>query len=264
MADQAFPIKSLAKALKLLDYISKYEEGTTITELDRNFGFGKSTIHRLLSTLKAGEFVRQAPDTGRYALSYKIFELSHRLEKNTLILRIGRSYLREITRITRETSSLAILDGRNIVYLAKEESLQQLRTSAPEGARLPAHCTALGKALLSDLPDEELEELYPSSNWLKPLTDNSISNICALKRELQEIRGEGIAYDNEEAVKGIRCLAVALKDYTERVVAAVSISMPTQRAASDIMVEYSELLKKKGEELSKELGHTHSEMPLNE
>jgi len=255
MKIKASNIKSLDKGLKLLVDISNYETGTTITALDRKFRFGKSTIHRLLTTFKASDFIRHDIGNGRYMLGYKIFEMSHKFEQNTFLVMAGKRYLKDITRITQETTNLGVLDGRDVIYLAKEESFQQLRTSAPVGSRVPAPCTALGKSLLSDLSDKELDELYPSSKNLPKMTVRSIVNIRFLKRELQKIREEGISYDNEETVMGIRCIGVPIKNFTGKVVAAISISLPAQRADSNLIFKYSNPLKNKGEKLSRELGY---------
>lgn len=259
MAKNIPTIKSLDKGIKLIEYIANYDEGVTIAQLNKKFGFGKSTIYRLLSTFKAAEFIRQSPENSRYMLGFKIFELSHRFERTNLLLRIGKKYLKEVCQITEETANLAVIDGKSVIYLAKEESLQQLRTTAPVGGRLPAHCTALGKALLSGLTDEQVQEQYPDIHHFIKSTEKSISDFPQLKKELDQIRIEGIAHDNEEAALGIRCLAVPIKNYSGKIVAAMSLSIPTQRATPPLILKYSELLKKKGKEFSRELGYRGEE-----
>ena len=259
MAKNISSIKSLDKGIKLIEYIANYGEGVTIAELNKKFGFGKSTIHRLLSTFKAAEFVRQSSENSRYMLGFKIFELNHRFEGNNLLLKIGKKYLKELCQITEETANIGVLDGKSVIYLAKEESLQQLRTTAPVGGRLPAHCTALGKALLSSITNEQVQEQYPDIHHFIKSTEKSISDFRQLKKELDRIRTEGIAHDNEEAALGIRCLAVPIKNYTGRTIAAMSLSIPTQRATPPLILKYSELLKKKGKAFSRELGHRWEE-----
>ncbi len=158
IAKDASPIKSLDKALKLLEYVANHEEGISIAELNKKFAFGKSTIHRLLSTLKNNGYIRQNKDS-HYIISYKLFDLTFRFEKKSLLLSLGKKYLKEIVNSTNETANLAILEGKDIFYVAKEESFQPLRATYPEGGKAPAHCTSLGKSILSGLEDQEIKKL---------------------------------------------------------------------------------------------------------
>jgi IclR family transcriptional regulator, KDG regulon repressor len=247
-------IKSLAKALKLMENIADHGDGVSISELNKKFGFGKSTIHRLLATLKSGGYIRQTKES-QYILSYKLFDLTHRFEKNHPLLNLSKIYLKELLKSINETANLAILDQKDVLYVAKEESIHQLRTTYPEGGKAPAHCTALGKAILSGLSDKELNSLYPNNILLNKQTNMSISDPLSLKQEIEEVRREGYAMDNEEAAKGIKCLAVPIRNYTGHVIAAMSISFPTQRANSRIIKKYAKVLKEKGEKFSTDLGY---------
>lgn len=250
----SFLIKSLDKALKLMEYIAGHGDGVSISELNKKYGFGKSTIHRLLATLKSAGYIRQTTES-HYILSYKLFDLTHRFEKNHPLLSLSKIYLKQLLNIIRETANLAILEHKDVLYVAKEESIHQLRATYPEGGTAPAHCTALGKAILSGLSDEELDGLYPNKMLLKKQTNMSISDPLSLKKEIQKVRKEGYARDMEEAAKGIKCLAVPIRNYTGNIIAAMSISFPTQRASSRILKKYALILKEKGERLSMDLGY---------
>ena len=247
-------IKSLDKALKLLDYIPICEEGASISELNKIFRFGKSTIHRLLGTLKINGYIHQN-ESSRYIIGYKIYELSHRFQKNYFLTKIGRKYLDEITRFTQETSNLAILESRDVLYLAKVESFQQLRATAPVGGRLPAHCTALGKMLLAGFKNNYIQTLYSSCNCLPKLTPHSISNVNTLLKEIEKIRIANISHDNEESSIGVYCIAAPIRDFSGNIIAAVSISFPTQRAGPRLLPKISKFLMHTANEFSKELGY---------
>jgi DNA-binding IclR family transcriptional regulator len=250
-----YPVRSLTKAFTVLDALGRSENGTGIATLSRELKMGKSTVHRLLATLREFDLVWFDPNTANYALGPRILRWADLLLRQNLLIRHGSPVLRELVQISHETASLAILDGLDVVFVARFESMHRLRMSEAVGSRCPAYCTALGKAILAALPDEELRDILNEVESLRPVTPNSITSKEKLKEHLQKVRQDGVAYDFEENVIGGICIGTAVRNHTGRVVAGISISLPTQRLRGDILQTLKDDLLKAAHRLSVELGY---------
>jgi DNA-binding IclR family transcriptional regulator len=154
------------------------------------------------------------------------------------VVALARAYLTqtdlhtEFDRLTRgepvlpeETLLLSVRDGSDVVYIGRRIGSRPVAVSYELGLRLPAHCTASGKALLAALPADEARRLYPLNTRLPPLTPQSITDVSALMRELAETRARGYAIDNEELATGMMCVGVAVPDRTGQAVGAVAVGM---------------------------------------
>jgi DNA-binding IclR family transcriptional regulator len=250
-----YPVKSLAKALRLLDTVGRFQNGTSIAVLSKELKMGKSTVHRLLATLREFDLVWFDPSTSNYALGARILRWSDLLVKQNLLVRHGMPILRELVNVCRETSNLAVLEGTEVLYVAQFESMERLRMSEAIGNRVPAHCTSLGKALLATLPDERFDELYSKVETLSAITAHTITDKQRLKEHLQKARQDGVAYDFEENEVGVVCMGAVVKNFTGQAVAAMSISMPIQRLRGENLVTFKEYLLSSANRLSAELGY---------
>lgn len=249
-----YPVKSLAKALHILDAVGRSPQGTSIGVLSKELKMGKSTVHRLLATLREFDLIWFDPNTSNYALGSRILRWSDLLVRQNLLVRHGLPVLRDLVNVGRETANLAVLDGTDVLYVAQFESMERLRTSEAVGTRQPAHCTALGKAILATLSEEDFEQLYRTVDVLKSLTANTITDKRRLKEHLQKIKNEGIAYDFEENVVGVVCIGAVVRNFTSKPVAALSISLPVQRLRGDSLITLKEHLLDSVSRLSSELG----------
>ena len=258
MAQAKYPVKSLAKALRLLDALGRPDNGTSIAALSKELKMGKSTIHRLLATLREFDLVWFDPSTSNYALGARILRWSDLLVRQNLVIRHGWAILRELVQTCHETASLAVLEGTEVVFIARCESTQRLRMSEAVGSRNPAHCTALGKAMLAALPEKEFLKVYEGMETLKAVTPNSITSREKLWAHLRKVQQEGVAYDFEENVPGGVCIGTAVRNHTGNVVAGMSISLPAQRLRGDILITLKEHLVQAAGKLSSELGHSGS------
>jgi DNA-binding IclR family transcriptional regulator len=248
-----YPIKSLIKALCILEELG--ENGTLgVTDLGQRLGIRLSTVHRLLSTLKGKGYVLSDPATSKYMLGGMIARLGDEISRQSPLLKHGTLAVEELSRECNETVNLAVLDGIDVVYVARQESRHTLRTTAALGGRWPAHVTALGKVCLADLPDDEVLRLYHGAKKLHKLTPNTITNVRSLLAELAVVRREGIARDNEENSLSVYCLAVPVRGPSGRVVAALSISAPKARMGSDRLNLLKPILIRAGADLSAKLG----------
>lgn len=257
-----YPVKSLAKALRILDTVGRFQHGTSIAALSKELKMGKSTVHRLLATLREFDLIWFDPITSNYALGSRILRWSDLLVQQNLIVRHGLPVLRDLVSAGRETANLAVLDGTEVLYVAQFESMERLRLSEAVGTRQPAHSTALGKAILATFTEAELDQFYGKVDSLKGLTSNTITDKRRLKEHLQKVRNEGVAYDFEENVAGVVCLGAVVKNFTGKPIAAMSVSLPIQRLRGDNLITLKEHLLDAVNRLSGELGYNPEDASL--
>jgi DNA-binding IclR family transcriptional regulator len=249
-----YPVKSLAKAMRLLDVLGHFQNGTSIATLSKELKMSSSTVHRLLATLREFDVVWFDPSTANYALGSRIMSWSTLLVQQNLLLRYGMPILRDLVHLCRETANLGVLDRREILFVAQFESMEMLRMTHAVGTRVPAHSSSMGKALLATLPDAEVDELYRSVRKLERLTPNSIVDKRSLREQLHKVRQEGVAYDFEENHAGLFCVGAVVRNFTNKPVAAMSISMPIQRMRDGMLATIKEHLLNASATLSAELG----------
>jgi DNA-binding IclR family transcriptional regulator len=250
-------MKTLDKSLTLLEYFSikqKEKDGEIgISEINKTLHLGLSTIHRILSTFKSRGYIIQNQKTMKYKLGIKLFELGCIVQNINHLSEALKPHIYNLSQSTRETANLAIIEGREIIYIAKVESQQELTTNIRVGTRLPAHCTALGKAMLAYLSDNEFHQLYESNVPIIALTQGSISSLDKLKKELKKVRKQGYALDLEEYKIGIHCIGVPIFNKNGEVMAAVSITGPASRFTIDKMKDAKNQLIALSNEVSKSL-----------
>jgi DNA-binding IclR family transcriptional regulator len=249
------PVKSLVKALRILDTLGDCPGGLGITDLSRALSTPKSTVHRLIATLEAAGYVVFDPPTARYILGSQVAKLGEQLNHQSKLLTFGVSELELLTEKCKEASHLAILERTDVVYVSREESKEPVRISFGMGHRAPAHCTALGKALLAGLTDAEVRMLYKNQKKLDRLTPRTQVSLDGLVSELAVVRKEGIAYDNEEYMSGLRCMAAPIRDFSARIVAAMSLSMFKHRMTSERKRFFRDILQRASSDFSEKLGY---------
>lgn len=250
-----YTIQAVSHALDLLESFTKTEDELGVTELSRRLGLHKNNIFRLLATLESRGYIEQNKLTENYRLGPKTLQISSIFIEQRECRRHARPILEKLMQTTGETAVVAVLRGDKIIYMDSAETGRTVRAVAQIGSILPAHCTAVGKVQLAYLADAELERLYPSGQ-LVALTSNSRTRLDALLGELKGIRERGYAIENEEVEPDVRGVAVAVKDFSNNVIAALGIIAPFGRLAEErlhsggILMRISEA----GEELSQKLG----------
>ena len=251
-------IKSIDKALDILEFLSKNEQEIGISEISKKLNMGLSTVHRILFTLKSRGYVIQNQKTIKYRLGIKLFELGCKVQNSKNLIKIVKPYLRELSRITNETVNLAILEGKDVVYLDTIESTKALRTGIVPGTRTVAHCTALGKVILAHLPNSEFVQLYRNDDNMISLTKNSISSKDELKKELIKAKENGYALDREESIEGINCVGAPILNGQGEPVAAISITGPASRFTMDKIANAKNELIMLSKEISTNLYHNNN------
>ncbi len=249
-------MKSIHKALDILEFFLQQEGEFSIAEVTDNTKLNVSTTHRIISVLVKRGYIRQKSKRGKYYLGSKLLEFANTLKISAGIREVSLPFLRELSNASSEAVNLAILDSNEALTVehiaAPHENM--LRMFTPTGTRNPLHCTALGKVLLADIEQKELENFLSSKN-LPLYTKHTITDFNRLREELQVIRQEGIAEDNEELEIGAKCIASAVKAADGKVVAAVSIATPTARLTYTRIRRLRKLVKRCGLKISEALGY---------
>lgn len=248
-------IQAVDHALDLLEQFHDDIDELGVTELSKRLKLHKNNVFRLLATLESRNYIEQNRVTENYRLGLKTLELGQTFIKQMGLLRQSRPVLESLVRECNETTYVAILKDFHIVYLDTIETDLTVRVVPRVGSRLPAFCTAAGKVQLAYMTDEELDNYIPSKE-LKRFTPNTIVDKEELKKHLAIVAEQGYAVDNEELDIGVRCVGAPIRDYTRRIIGAVSISGPSMRFTDErIEKELIPLVKKAGEEISTKLGY---------
>jgi IclR family KDG regulon transcriptional repressor len=248
-------IQSVSHALDLLEQFHDEVDELGVTELSKRLKLHKNNVFRLLATLESRGYMEQNKVTENYRLGLKTLELGQTFVKQMGLLRQSRPVLESLVRECNETSYIAIIKDFDIIYLDVVETDLTVRVVPRVGARLPAYCTAAGKVQLAYMSEEELDQYFPAKE-LKGYTPNTIINAEELKKHLKKIAELGYAIDNEELDIGVRCVGSPIRDYTRRIVGAVSVSGPSMRLSQErIDKELIPLVKKAAEEISLKLGY---------
>jgi len=215
------------KTMEVLRRVAGSENGMTFPELVDDLLLPKSTLHRLLQNLLEQGMLRHDDDR-RYRLGYGIFELARLAWDRVDIRREAQPTVAGVVHDTGETVHLAILDGLEVVYVDKVEGSHSFRMASMIGARNPAHCTGVGKALIAYLDTADLKRLL-ANHKLREFTPKTITSVRSLLSELALIRKRGYAFDDEEHEIGIRCAAATIFNFRGAPVASLSITVPTIR-----------------------------------
>ena len=253
-ADRA-AVKSLTRGLDILETVSAHPDGLTISEISRALDLPKSSAHALLHNLLARHYLMNGRRDRTYRLGPHLFQLGNTYVHGIDLVAEGQEIVRAVSRRCDETVHLATLEGRKVLYVAKEEGTSYIRMVSALGKRIPAHGTGVGKMLLSSLSEEELSTLYPPERPPETLTANTIARLPALRTELVRTRERGYALDDEESTVGLRCVAAPIYDAAGKTVAAMSISVPVSRWSSERQEELLALALAGARDLSQRLGH---------
>lgn len=221
------PGTSVGKALALLEAFEYIDVSLGVSELARRTGIPKSTAFRLLAILEQRQLIERQGT--RYTLGKRLFELGNRVSfcRPRSLRDISLPYLSDLYELTHETVHLAILEGTDVLYLEKLFGHQQVRAPSAVGGRVPAYCSAIGKALLSHSDVETTKAVL--ERGLKPRTGYTIVIESLFEQELRLVRTKGVAFDREESSIGVNCVASPIVTRTGRLVGAVSICGPTGR-----------------------------------
>lgn len=253
-ADSPYKVQVLDRALAALAILAASSSDCSLAELCPALKLHKSTVHRLMMVLEQHRLVVKNPETGRYRLGLRLYELGSRAIDGLDLRGRARPYLDRLQAEFGETVFFCILDEGQVFYVEKVESQRSVRTACTVGSRAPAYCTAVGKAMLAELPEAEVNQIV--RRWgLKPVTANTITTAGALKAELKAVRTRGYAIDDEEKEQGLRCVSAAVRGHSGKLFAAMSVSGPAFRITRARIPEVGHAVMRAANELSAELGY---------
>ncbi len=228
-ADSRSP--AVTRAVGLLEELARSQRPLSLTELARSLGLAKSTVANLCSALEGSHMIRRID--GRWTLGYKVLELGQGFLAGTDLVNEFRRTAATLPVAAQETLLLAILDQVDVVYLARHDGSQPVRLASDIGRRMPAVVTALGKAMLTSLPREEMDLRLATIGELPVFTPRSHRSMDALRRDLDSTRERGYAVDDEQNTEGVTCIGVALPRRHETPI-AVSVTLLTARLTTDL------------------------------
>ena len=221
-------VKALDKALSILERIGELNAPIDLAGLSKKTRVPKTTLLRLLNSLKNRNFLLQDPKTKEYSLGWALIYLGKKAEERFNLARTLHPFLERLAAETGETASLVLRDMDTAVYVDQVVSSNFIRAVPSIATHLNLYCTASGKLFLSGFSEKELED-YLSSHTLKKLTPNSISESGVLRRECETVRKRGFSIDNEETELGGFCIAAPVLDNGGAIMAAFSITGPAER-----------------------------------
>lgn len=218
--------RSTQRVIDILSRIAENSErGLSLTELAERLDAPKSSLFPIIHTLCENHLITFHPHTSKYTMGHKTYELGAAYLIGGSINASVREQMERVTGQCRETCFLGQLDQGDVFYLFKTDSPEPIRM-VEQGKKLPAYSSAIGKALLSELPPESLRALYPQG--LRPLTAHTVTDFSVLEKQLEAIRIQGIAFEKEESTAYIQCIAVPLRK-GGKITAALSVAVPVFR-----------------------------------
>lgn len=247
-----YGIRSVERAVKILLAFTFEEPVLSLAQLARKVGLNRTTTFRMARSLCAYGLLEQTRD-GNYCLGLKIFELGNIVAKQIDLRQIALPYLKELSERFEETAHLGILERNKVLYIEKVESPVHAVRCTDVGKVVDPYCTALGKCLLAGLKNEEIRALLPPK--LAQRTPHTIDSIEKLLEEIERVRIQGYALDNEELEIGLKCVAAPLYDYQGKVAGAVSLSGPAHRFTPRRIEEMIAYLREISREISYRLGY---------
>ena len=252
-------VQSIERAFSILEAIARSRDGISLAELSKRVGLHNSTTFHLVRTMVSLGYVRQLKDK-RYRVGRPLFVLAANSLDDVEMVSLAMPVLEDLSRETGEAGHFAVRMGDGVVVVARTGGAGAFQLTNRMGVVRPAHCTALGKILLAALRQEQFER-YLERAELKAFTAKSITEIAVLRREIDDVRGAGIAFDDGEFDPELRCVAVPVRDFTGRLIGAIGISGPVWRLSIQALQSRAKLVEAAAARLSAEFGSIETDTP---
>ncbi|MDA8228139.1 MAG: IclR family transcriptional regulator [Desulfitobacterium hafniense] len=249
-------VQTLERSLDILEVLAQAEEPLGVTEIGNRISLHKSTVHRILQTLCYRGYVEKEKNNERYHLGLKIVELGIRFFNDLEIRKVAAPFLADLAKSFDEVVHLVLPDDGEVVYIDKRESSHVVSMRSKVGRRAPMHCTAVGKAILSTMPEEEVRQILKEKGMPK-YTAYTVTNPDELLEKLKVIKQTRIAEEQEENEIGIVCAGTPIFDYSGRAIGAISVSGPASRIREKGLERIGQELKQAGEQISASLGFNY-------
>jgi IclR family transcriptional regulator, pca regulon regulatory protein len=225
-------VQSLERGLAVVRAFDHDHPELTLSEVAAQTGVTRAVARRFLLTLESLGYVRS--DGRFFSLTAKVLELGYAYLSSLTLPEVAEPHLEALVGEVNESSSVSVLDGHDVVYVARVPVSRIMTVAISVGTRFPAYATSMGRVLLAGLPEEALAE-YLSTVQLERLTARTVSSVAALRTEIARVRGQGWALVNQELEEGLRALAAPVRDRTGTVVAAINVSAHASRTSLEVM-----------------------------
>jgi IclR family pca regulon transcriptional regulator len=249
-------VQSLERGLAVIRAFGTDRARMTLSEVAREAELSRASARRFLHTLVELGYV--VTDGRVFALRPQVLELGYAYLSSLSLPDVAQPHLEQLAEDVGESSSVAVLDGADIVYVARVATRRIMSAAIQVGTRFPAAATSMGRAVLAHVPDGE-REAFLAATTLAPLTSRTITNKSELRAELSTVKGQGWALVDQELEEGLRSIAAPLRDGTGRVVAAVNVSAPVRRGpVEEMATEFLPALLRAAREIEADLARTRT------
>ena len=248
-------VQSVDRALQIIETLAEDDEGYRLTDLAIRTGLSPSTAHRLLTTLENRRFVQFDREASKWHIGAQSFVVGSTFMHRRNFAAQALPYLRKLRDQTRETANLAIVDDESIIVVSRIESREVMRSLTKVGGRVAMSVSGIGKAVLATYSDADVTAIIRREGMPR-LTEKSIVRPGELFKELQIVRRQGYAVDNEEARVGLRCVAAVIFNDCSEPLAAISVSGMTDRLNDERVPEIGAIVRQVAAELTSELRTT--------
>jgi IclR family KDG regulon transcriptional repressor len=250
-------VLALRRGLMILDSFSDRETELGVNEIARLVGMHKSTVSRLCATLENAGYLQRDAATGRFRLGARISQLAGVLSPPADVRLVARPVMTQLVESSRETATLGVREGSDIVTIEVVEGLNHMRMATRVGMRTQIHASAVAKAILAWASESDVDAVL--ADWpMVSLTPNTITDPRELKRRLGTVREQGYAVDMEELEVGLRCVAAPIRDPNGQVIAGLSISGPRHSMTPEAMHRFGELVRSAADAISARLGSSRA------
>src|SRR5207248_5164982 len=246
-------VQSVDRALLIIETLAEDDEGYRLSDLAVRTGLSTSTAHRLLTTLERRRFVQFDRDGSKWHVGAQSFVVGSPFVRRRNFATQAMPYLRKLRDQTRETANLAVVDDESIIVLTRMESREIMRSLTKVGGRVAMVASGVGKAVLATYSDDDVNAIIRRQGMPR-LTEKSIVRPGALFRELETIRRQGYAVDDEEARIGLRCVAAVVYSDSSEPLAAISVSGMTSRVTAARLPALGQTVREVAAELTLALG----------
>jgi DNA-binding IclR family transcriptional regulator len=242
-------IQVIERMMSLLDALARHAEAANLKQLASETGLHPSTAHRILGVMVDSRIVDRI-EPGLYRLGIRLLELGNLVKSRINIRQVALPFMQQLHQELHETVNLSVRQGDEVIYVERTASNRSMmRVVQIIGARAPLHITAVGKLfLLKDGPSAVRE--YARRTGLPRYTSNTLSDLAELEQELERIKRDGYAYDNEEAERGVSCIGAAIHDDEGELVAGLSVSAPSDRLSK----AWAAKVRETGDQISRAIG----------
>ncbi|MFB8145310.1 IclR family transcriptional regulator [Microbacterium sp. NPDC056003] len=254
MPDNSIPpqVPAADQTLRILSFLARQRGPVAASTIATTLGIPRSSTYHLLAALEAHGFVIHLPTERRWGLGTAAFELAGGYSRQQPLARLGRPLIAALADRAGESAHLAVMTGRDVLYIVEERAPRRPALVTDVGVRLPAHLTATGRAMLAALPREQVRALYPDASAFADRTGRGPSRPSELRDVLREVRTRGWAVEDGEVTLGLRSVGVAVRDHAGWPAAAIALTWPADDARDEAAL--GALISEAAAELERRIG----------